>query len=492
MRTKLLITILLSVFAGVALSQQQVKIMTYNLLNYPGTDTAVRNPYFRTVVSSADPDILIVSEITSQTGVNIFLSKILNSLSVTYSAGVFIDGTDTDNAIFFKTAKFNFISNTPIATQLRNISEFKICDKIYNDTLRIFGVHLKANPEDSLIRAAEVDSLRKRTNLLPVGTNFIVAGDFNIYRSNESAYKKLLLDNPGDDGNFNDPFTLTGTWNSFAYRSYHTQSTRTRSFGNGSTGGLDDRFDMILYSGAVKNSGGIKFIPGSYVPYGNDGNHYNDSINKLPNTAVSVSVANALHYASDHLPVYAAFEFGSATIVNVNVIPEGMYNISLNKLNRRDSVSVNLRNIFPPYSIVDSSKSVIDSITFIAPSIFRRAGNGSYFVVVKTINSVETWSKTGGMHFYTDSLMNYDFTSSPGQAFGNNLILKGVEYCIYSGDVNADGIVNLTDILVTFNDGVNFLTGYNPSDINGDNTVNLQDLILVYNNSSNFVSRVTP
>ncbi|MEP7145674.1 MAG: hypothetical protein ABI792_01555, partial [bacterium] len=331
-----------------------------------------------------------------------------------------------------------------------------------------------------------------KTNLLSAGTNFIVLGDFNIYGSTESAYQKLIRDNPSDDGNFNDPLFLTGIWNSFSFRYYHTQSTRTRSFGNGSTGGLDDRFDMILNSNAVKNPGGIKFIPGSYVSFGNDGNHYNDSINKIPNNAVPQAVADALHYASDHLPVFAMFEFGNATTINIKVIPEGLYDAALNRLNRRDSISVYLRNIFPPYSIVDSSRAVIDSITFNAATIFRKAQTGSYYLAVKTINSIETWSTAGGTPFYIDSVMSYDFTISASQAFGNNLILKGSEYCIYSGDINSDAFVNLTDILLTYNDAVIFFTGYTPSDVNGDNTVNLEDLIIVNNNSSNFVRRITP
>jgi len=47
-----------------------LKIATYNLLNYPGTDTTTRNPYFRTVTSSMSPDILVTQEMTSQAGVD--------------------------------------------------------------------------------------------------------------------------------------------------------------------------------------------------------------------------------------------------------------------------------------------------------------------------------------------------------------------------------------------------------------------------------------
>ncbi|MBK8550303.1 MAG: hypothetical protein IPL53_04270 [Ignavibacteria bacterium] len=447
-------------------AQHQLKIMTYNLLNYSSTDTAVRNPHFRTIINAVNPDILVVCEITSQNAVNSFLSNVMNSGGAVYSAGTFINGFDTDNAIFYKSSKINFISNTPILTSVRNINEFKVSDKNYNDTLRIYSVHLKANASDSSVRSGEVDSLRKRTNILPSGTDFIVLGDFNIYSSNETAYQKLIKDNVTDDGNFADPLNLTGIWNRSSYAPFHTQSTRTRAFGDGATGGLDDRFDMILYSKAVKNSGGIKFIPGTYTAYGNDGLHYNDSINQIPNSAVSQTIANALHYASDHLPVYAVFEFGNATILNVKVIPEGMYNSSLNRLSRKDSITVYLRNTFTPYSIADSAKSTIDSVSFNSASVFRKASSGNYFIAIKTINSIETWSKTG-IQYTIENLLNYDFTSADSSAFGNNLTLEGTKYCVYSGDVNNDGFIDLDDVLSIFNDANIFSSGYTVTDLNG-------------------------
>jgi len=72
---------------------------------------------------------------------------------------------------------------------------------------------------------------------------------------------------------------------------------------------MDDRFDMILMSQTVIDAGGISYTPGSYVAYGNDGNHYNDSINAPPNTAVGQVIANAIHYSADHIPVFADFSF---------------------------------------------------------------------------------------------------------------------------------------------------------------------------------------
>jgi endonuclease/exonuclease/phosphatase family metal-dependent hydrolase len=309
-----------------AYSQDTSKIMAYNLLNYDYTDTS-RFQYYRTVVQSSNPDILVVEEILSQNAVNYFRDRVLNSLGIgNYSAGVFINGFDSDNAIFFKSAKYIFISNTPIHTELRDISEFKIVHIATGDTLRLYAVHLKANntAADQQQRAREVDSLRKVTNALPLNSNFLVMGDFNFYGANEPAYIKLLQVMPGNEGHFIDMLNMPGTWNNSSYAVYHTQSPRVRAFGGGSTGGMDDRFDLILYSKAVNEQGGVTIIPQSLTPYGNDGNHFNDSINRPPNTAVSQLVANALHYASDHLPVFALFKFeGTIGIQPVsNVTPE--------------------------------------------------------------------------------------------------------------------------------------------------------------------------
>lgn len=298
-----------------------VRIMTWNLLNYPSqtnltSDTTTRNPYYRTVIQYAQPDIIVTQENSGSNSVPLFLNSVMNATGLgTYSSGSFINGYDTDNAIYYRASDFQFLSNTPIQTDLRDINEFKLVHLATNDTIRIYSCHLKASsgfPNDNM-RATEVDSLRKITNALNTGSDFIVCGDFNIYGDYEPAYVKLLQNNITDDGNFVDPYSMTGVWNQYGYRYYHTQSTRTRSFGGGATGGMNDRFDMILYSTAVSQPGRVTYIPGSMTPVGNDGLHYNDSINRIPNAAVSQTVANALHYSSDHLPVYAEFEFAGTT-----------------------------------------------------------------------------------------------------------------------------------------------------------------------------------
>ena len=309
MRKTGFLAFLVAGLAANASAQDTLRVMAWNLLNYID---ASRDQYYRTVIRYAKPDVLVVEEMTSQAMVDNFFANVVDAVFPgEFSEGTFIDGPDTDNEIFFKTSGLEFVSNTPIATVLRNISEFTMYSPAAADTLRLFAVHLKASSgtTNEADRAAEVANLRSVTNALPFGKYFLVLGDFNLYGSTESAYQELLQDNPTDDGNFIDPVTLPGVWNSLSYAPLHTQSTRTRSFGDGATGGLDDRFDLILFSRAVSQAGRIRYLPGSLAAIGNDGRHYNDSINQMPNFAVPDSVANALEYASDHLPVIEEFVF---------------------------------------------------------------------------------------------------------------------------------------------------------------------------------------
>ena len=123
---------------------------------------------------------------------------------------------------------------------------------------------------------------------------------------------------------------------------------------------------------------------------------------------------------------------------------------------------------------------------------FRNAPSGNYYVVVKHRNSVETWSKSGGIAYTVGGNLNYDFTTSASQAFGNNLQLVGGKYCIYTGDVNQDGVVSLPDVIDIYNSASIFATGYLNTDIDGNNNIDLNDITMAYNNSINFVTVIKP
>lgn len=347
-------------------AQTTHKIMSYNALNYPGSTAAQRNPYFSTVVSNVNPDILVMQEMTSQTGVNGFLTNVLAPIDANYTAGTFLDGPDTDNAIFYKGNYFTFISNTPITTALRDINEFTLIHNATGDTLRIFSVHLKASSgtTNEQQRLAEVTILRNITDALHSYSDFIVCGDFNIYGSTEPAYQKLL--DQATQGYFIDLFNMPGTWNQSQYAQYHTQSPRTRQFGGGANGGMDDRFDMILLSQAIFETGDISYINNSYTAYGNDGLHYNDSINRPPNNAVGQTIADAIHYASDHIPVFASFLFDLPLPVEINVLSATVFDNDVS-INWETATEINNYGFNIERSVISNEKKDLnwDSIGFV-------------------------------------------------------------------------------------------------------------------------------
>ena len=114
----------------------------------------------------------------------------------------------------------------------------------------------------------------------------------------------------------------------------------------------------------------------------------------------------------------------------------------------------------------------------------------SYYIVVKHRNSVETWNSNplsfGG------TTVSYNFSSSAGQAFGNNLKLIAGKYVVQVGDINQDGIIDANDFVAVDNDAANFLSGYLNTDVNGDGFVDEADFTMVNSNASVFVGKITP
>jgi hypothetical protein len=180
------------------------------------------------------------------------------------------------------------------------------------------------------------------------------------------------------------------------------------------------------------------------------------------------------------------------SVLNLTCSTEGFYDQINNRLNIRDTFTVLIRNNFSPFLIRDSAKAVIDSISFSGLFNFGNIPTGTYYIVVKSRNSIETWSKSGGSLLKTDSTVSYDFISAVSNAYGNNMIQRGSKYFFYSGDVNRDGIVDAFDLSSVENSADLTLKGYVNTDVNGDYIVDAADLSIVDNNASVGVSVISP
>lgn len=298
----------LSVLLISSLYAETIKIATYNILNFPQAMGMQRIDDFRMVINHINPDILVVQEMQSQAGVNLFRDSVMNYQDDQYNAVPFHDGSSTDNALFFCSQKIEFVSANYLSTPNRDIAEYRLTIIESQSQFYIYSVHFKASSgaNNELIRFQEATILRNHLDSLAQGTNFLVLGDFNIYTSAESAFHKLTDNLANNNGRLFDPLNAPGDWHEnsdFAY--LHTQSTRFEQLPDSGAGsGLDDRFDMILCSQSFLDSSGLFLLSNSYIMFGNDGNHFDKSVNYGYNQSVPEDVADALYYASDHLPVF--------------------------------------------------------------------------------------------------------------------------------------------------------------------------------------------
>lgn len=177
-----------------------------------------------------------------------------------------------------------------------------------------------------------------------------------------------------------------------------------------------------------------------------------------------------------------------AVNMNIGFVIEGLYN-SANDSAGIDISEIHLRNSFPPYSIVKSVSGY--NLSFIT---FSDASPGYYYISVSHRNSIETWYYQP-VNLSDSVFYNIDFYSSQSKAYGNNL--KQVDnspviFAAFSGDVNQDGFIDLTDVLNINNDANIFLSGYVVSDLTGNDLVDLTDVLMAYNNSVGFVSVIKP
>ncbi|MCB0712899.1 MAG: hypothetical protein KDD67_11270 [Ignavibacteriae bacterium] len=326
----LLLAILLSPLTSAAQEFDTIRICTYNLLQFSGDDLD-RTDDFLTVLKEIEPDILVVQGLSSEEGWQLFLDSVMKKVDPTFEAAPWHDGPDTDNGFFYKSDVIHYARMRILETLPRQTGVYTVLPARNrasgSDSLDLFVTHLNSGNslEDEALRLESCAMIRM--DLLkrgPIVNDFTLLGTLN-FHSTFPSYAHLVQKGMGGVV-FSDPLvdinSETGNPDSITwyrnpdFASIHTQSTREGEFEESIGDGLQDRSDFILFIPRLVNpkyKQEMRYLPNSYRVFGNDGRHYGEGVNVRSNDEVSVEVSQALHDASDHLPVYVDIVFLKTT-----------------------------------------------------------------------------------------------------------------------------------------------------------------------------------
>lgn len=395
---------------------ERIKLMTYNILNFPSSsntvDNANRANSFAQIVESAGADAIVVQELKSSAGADLLLNELNNNTSgITYAkAPVYTGYGGLGNMLFYNSSKLGFISQTEIPqvnldvigssdnANPRPPSHYRLyvqdptlpfhLDTIYLD---LISVHLKASSSngggntipDRERRLNGVQDIMDYIVTLPSDRNILIGGDFNFYDDDygtdsdgngytEPGYGELITNGFVD---------VVGPWirETMSYLHVFSQSTRsstsstTLTYTNGgASGGFDDRFDLWFMDGNVfTNTNHIEYVNNSYQTFGNPG--------ILDGSVLDGThpLKNELHQMSDHYPV--CLELDVFYPQNCAIVP------TLNSVNTNCIAGLGSGEISINASISNGNtlEYSIDGTNFQTSNVFSNLANGNYTVYVK-------------------------------------------------------------------------------------------------------------
>ena len=326
----IVLPILAGTLAVTAPAVAQLRVATWNLTNFNGTDSA-RNAAVRTSLFDAfegralRPDILVLQEVSGTAAAN-RLASILNADpdgGQDWALADFIDGPTTDSAVVYRTSRAS-VRAVVVASQggvsprpPRNTMRYDMAIAGYDTpVLTLYSTHMKAGTSgsDRDRRETEAAAIRANAERRPEGTSIMLLGDLNMRSSSEDAYGELVDSQPNNEGRFFDPIASPGSWNdSSLFRFLHTQDPVTA---------MDARFALILVNDDLFDGDGLEYVGDVTIPYsrtrfddpnhsyrawGNDGRSFNSPL-RTDNAMVGPTIAQALKDAPGgtlgHLPVF--------------------------------------------------------------------------------------------------------------------------------------------------------------------------------------------
>lgn len=394
--------------------QGTIKTMVYNLLDFPSAYPNNRELILKEILMEYEPDIFMVCELQSEYGANLILDFSLNSEGEKYAMAPFVPSQSGDpdhqQLIFYRKNLFTLENTGVRATPVRDINYYTL--KLHTtdqDTdpvlIHVFVTHLKSSQGNANknLRLEMVEEFLEVTRTMDPDSYVLFAGDMNFYTHTEPAYQ--LLTNENMNITMADPIDRPGSWhNNIAFQDIHTQSTRIYSgpFGAGAGGGLDDRFDFIFISDNMLTDPKLRYIPETYMAFGNNGNCYDNNINSPDCDGLfDQTLRNHLYNMSDHLPVVMEVETNKQIVLNTaNQIVEAPFILESTLV--KDVLKIRLGANFPP----NTSFMVYNTL-------------GQKLIEVHTENkkyiSIPVESLSAGFYFLRSNLPN-----SPAIKFARN------------------------------------------------------------------------
>lgn len=308
-----------------------LRVATWNITYYAGDRAAEIGTavYGQWQGKSFAPDVICLQEMTSVSAVNGMvdaLNAAPGSPGDWVRAPFYSSGT-LSTALVYRTGKVTLVAHTLVApggafpNHPRNIVRYDLAPVGYPEpasVISVYPIHFKAHhddPNNDIRRFNEAVNLSNDIAGLPAGRHVVVGADFNIRRSSDPAYARMVGE-PHNTGVLRDPINRGGEWyNNFAFRNIHTQDPNHSS-------GMDDRLDQILLSPSLVDKLGMEYLGDyprpwdlrvfedpnhSYRAWGNDGSSFNSFLNVQTNAMVGPVIAQALvdmAAGGGHLPVF--------------------------------------------------------------------------------------------------------------------------------------------------------------------------------------------
>lgn len=308
-------------------SQAQLRLLSYNLLNFPTGNLAGRVDTLAHIIDYTRPHLLMIQELENAEGLE-SITDMMNDLGYgDFTHPDFIPqqspGSPSNllqQSIVYDAEVLRLKSSSVVLTDYRDINEFvmylndpQLANGSDTTFIYVYVTHLKSSTgsDNEQARLSMVNALINHFNDIPSNSHVIFAGDFNLYSNTEPAYVAMM--SPDNAIILKDVYESYGDWPgaSFAHKEILTQCTRTSViFNDGAGGGIDDRFDFILFSESLMSSDSpLHYIDGSFRSIGNTGNCYNMNITDCDvANPVPTDVLQSMYYMSDHIPQYCELQ----------------------------------------------------------------------------------------------------------------------------------------------------------------------------------------